>query len=115
MNSNELLMTVTHDDIDWDSMRKLKDDVKEVAKCLDAHYPTRIHQFKNGVAVVKWELTPDGYYYMDSDGFGMTSDVEISLYGIIDKKGRVVEKFRNIRNWEELDEMEAQAQSKRKG
>lgn len=114
-NSSELLMTVTHDDIDWDSIRMLKEDVKEVAKNLDAHYPTRINQFENGKAVVEWQLNPNGYYYMDSDGFGMTNDVEITLHGIINKKGRVVEKFRNIRNWEEVEDMQAQAQSKRKG
>ncbi|MGM9869511.1 MAG: hypothetical protein ACI30R_07810 [Sodaliphilus sp.] len=115
MNSNVLLTTITHEDIVWDSISGVEEYVKEKAEGLSAYYPTRINHFKNGVAVVKWELNPDGYYYMDIDGFGMTNDVEISLYGIIDKKGRVVEKFRKIRNWDELEEMKAQAQSKLKG
>ena len=35
-------------------------------------------------------LTPiDG----GEDGFGMTNDKEINLYGVIDRKGKVVKKF----------------------
>lgn len=43
----------------------------------------------------KWNgsLTPDGMYYRDEDGFGMTDDEEINLYGAIDRKGKVVKKF----------------------
>lgn len=29
-------------------------------------------------------------YYRDEDGFGMTDDEEINLYGAIDRKGKVV-------------------------
>ena len=36
---------------------------------------------------------PDGMYYRDEDGFGMTDDEEINLYGAIDRKGKVVKKF----------------------
>ena len=32
-------------------------------------------------------------YYRDEDGFGMTDDEEIKLYGAIDRKGKVVKKF----------------------
>ena len=31
--------------------------------------------------------------YRDEDGFGMTDDEEINLYGTIDRKGKVVKKF----------------------
>ena len=50
-------------------------------------------QYKNGVAEVEWQLNPDGMYYRDDDGFGMTDDEEINLYGAIDRKGKVVKKF----------------------
>ena len=48
---------------------------------------------KNGVAEVEWQLNLDGMYYRDEDGFGMTDDEEIKLYGAIDRKGKVVKKF----------------------
>ena len=45
------------------------------------------------MAEVEWQLNPDGMYYRDEDGFGMTDDEEINLYGTIDRKGKVVKKF----------------------
>lgn len=45
------------------------------------------------MAEVRWQLNPDGMYYRDEDGFGMTDDEEINLYGAIDRKGKVVKKF----------------------
>ena len=35
---------------------------------------------------------------MDDDGFGMTDDEEITIYGYIDHKGKVVSKFHAINN-----------------
>jgi hypothetical protein len=48
------------------------------------------------VAEVSWQINPDGRYYMDEDGYGMTDDEEITIYGFIDQKAKVVVKFRNI-------------------
>ena len=42
---------------------------------------------------MRWEVNPDGMYYRDEDGFGMTDDDEINLEGAIDRKGDVVKKF----------------------
>lgn len=42
---------------------------------------------------MKWVVNPDGMYYRDEDGFGMTDDDEINLEGAIDRKGNVVKKF----------------------
>ena len=36
---------------------------------------------------------PDGRYYMDDDGFGITDDEEIALIGKIDRTGKVVVPF----------------------
>jgi hypothetical protein len=48
---------------------------------------------RNGIAELEWQLNPDGRYYMDDDGFGMTDDEEVTLLGTIDRTGRVVEKI----------------------
>ena len=63
------------------------------AKVHSFHFPVHVYQYKNCVAEVEWQLNPDGMYYRDEDGFGMTDDEEINLYGAIDRKGKVVKKF----------------------
>lgn len=40
------------------------------------------------------DTTPDGRYYMDEDGFGMTDDKEVEMYGYINEEGKVTGKFR---------------------
>ena len=112
MDSYERLVTVTENDIDWTSLKKLPEDVVYVAQCLSFHYPSFIRGFKNGVARVDWQLNPDGRYYMDDDGFGMTDDVEIEIYGFIDKTGKVLVKFRAINDNKELIAMRKEAEEK---
>ena len=56
-------------------------------------YPGDISRYENGMAEVRWEINPDGRFYCDEDGFGMTGDVQRTLYGAIDRKGKVVKKF----------------------
>ncbi len=101
------LQTVISDDILWDtiSSRGLSR-----AHALSALYPTFIHNYKNGVAEVSWQLNPDGMYFMDEDGFGMTDDEELTIYGIIDRRGKVLVKFRELRNSSELVQMRHKAE-----
>ena len=93
MSIDEVLQIVTDEDIDWDSLKGLPQDAFERAKAHSFHFPGHVYQYKNGVAEVEWQLNPDGMYYCDEDGFGMTDDEEINLYGAIDRKGKVVKKF----------------------
>ncbi len=93
ISGNEVLQIVTDDDIDWDSLKGLPHDAIERAKAHSFHFPGHIYQYKNGVAEVEWQLNPDGMYYRDEDGFGMTDEEEINLYGAIDREGKVVKKF----------------------
>ena len=77
----------------------------------NAHFPTRVRKYENGVAQVSWQLNPDGMYYMDEDGFGMTDDEEVEIYGFIDRKGKAVVKFRNIKeDWRILKTMRVEAE-----
>ena len=93
MSIDEVLQIVTDEDIDWDNLKGLPQDAFERAKAHSFHFPGHVYQYKNGVAEVEWQLNPDGMYYRDEDGFGMTDDEEINLYGAIDRKGKVVKKF----------------------
>ena len=53
-----------------------------------------VFPFTGNKAAVEWTVRPDGSYYADSDGFGMTDDKEITLHGFINTKGRPIGKFR---------------------
>ena len=93
MSIDEVLQIVTDEDIDWDNLKGLPQDAFDRAKAHSFHFPGHVYQYKNGVAEVEWQLNPDGMYYRDEDGFGMTDDEEINLYGAIDRKGKVIKKF----------------------
>ena len=110
MNSSEHLVTVSANDINWESLAGICEEAVNVAKSRWFHYPSFIRKFKNGVAEVSWQLNPDGMYFMDDDGFGMTNDEEISLYGYIDKKGNVLVKFQIIKKDDELKVMRQAAE-----
>lgn len=96
MDKNQVLLTVDKKDIDWNSLKWASESAVAIAKARDACYPIVILGFSNRNAQVRWTLQPDGQYYMDEDGFGMTHDTEINVIGTIDRTGRVVKKFRYI-------------------
>ena len=63
------------------------------------------------MAEVSWQLNPDGQYYMDDDGYGITGDEEVEIYGFIDQNAKVVVKFRDIDECDdELDMMRKEAE-----
>ncbi len=108
MDRCENLLHVSLEDIDWDT---IPCDGYYCAKNLRASFPIFIHEFENGVSSIRWELNPDGRYYMDEDGFGMTDDEEISVYGFIDRQLNVLVKFRYINDdWDQLKQMRAEAE-----
>ncbi len=86
----------TENDIDWTSIDTLDEDAVRTARSLRARYPSFIRQFHNGVAEVSWQLIPDGRYWMDSDGYGMTSETETPVYAMVDRDLNVLVKFRFI-------------------
>lgn len=48
---------------------------------------------------------------MDEDGYGMTDDEEIEIYGFIDQSAKVVVKFKNINErYGELGKMRKEAE-----
>lgn len=88
------LLTVNQEDINWESLEKLPPKAKETATELYFGYPSFIYSFNQGVALVCWQLVPDGRYYMDEDGYGMEDDNEVNIYGVIDRTGKVIVPFR---------------------
>ena len=110
MDKNQKLCTITQEDIDWKSLDGLPPEPVERAKALSAVFPTFIRRFEKGVAEVSWQINPDGRYYMDDDGYGMTDDEEITIYGYIDQQGKAVIKFKHINDLDELKSMRKAAQ-----
>ena len=49
---------------------------------------------------------------MDEDGFGMTDDEEVEIYGFIEQNAKVLVKFKNIKDYGELDTMRKIAEEK---
>lgn len=90
---NQQLAIVDAEHIDWESMARLPEDAISTLHAYSFRYPSFIRGFKNGIALVQWQLIPDGRYYMDDDGFGMTSDIELNIYGFIDQEANIILKF----------------------
>jgi hypothetical protein len=86
---------LTEADIEPSAMRLIKHQCPYLA--FKAHYRFWVFPFTGSKAAVEWTVRPDGSYYADSDGFGMTDDEEITLHGFIDTNGRPIGKFRLYR------------------
>lgn len=103
----------TENDIDWKSVGKLPEEAVSTARQLSAFYPSFIRRFQNGVAEVDWQLIPDGRYWMDDDGYGMTSDVETPVYAMVDRDLNVLVKFQFIDgDYSKLKSMREEAERK---
>lgn len=83
---------LTEADIEPSAMRLIKQQCPYLA--FKAHYRFWVFPFTGSKAAVEWTVRPDGSYYADSDGFGMTDDEEITLHGFINTKGRPIGQFR---------------------
>ena len=112
MDSDYCLLTVTADNIAWETIDELPEKVKERARTLNAYFPTIIRGYHDNVAEVKWQINPDGRYYMDSDGYGETDDKEVALFSYIDRQGKPLVKFRMVKGSSELKEMKMEAINK---
>ncbi len=113
MDEDLKFVNFTIEDIDWKSIECLPEYMKEQARRLSALFPTFVLRFQNGVAEVHWQLNPDGRYYIDDDGYGMTDDEETTNYGFIDAEMNVLVKFQYIGNdRERLKEMRCEAERK---
>lgn len=83
---------LTEADIEPSALRLIKQQCPYLA--FKARYRFWVFPFTGSMAAVEWTVCPDGSYYADSDGFGMTDDEEITLHGFINTKGRPIGQFR---------------------
>lgn len=99
---NQQLAIVDAEHIDWDSMKTLPEDAVSTLHNYSFQFPSFIRYYKSGIAEVQWQLIPDGRYWLDDDGYGMTGDIELNIYGFIDQEASIVSKFHYYTD-EELD------------
>ncbi|MCH5326581.1 MAG: hypothetical protein J1E29_05185 [Duncaniella sp.] len=111
MDGNAHLAGISDADIDWDSLTGISDEYLFRIKSYNALFPTHIGHFENGTAEVQWQINPDGRYWMDEDGYGMTPDVEFNIYGYIDAACRVIVPYQAIKDSDRRKEMRALAES----
>ncbi len=88
------LNNVRAGDIDMASLAGLSSECLQRVRERDFGYYSRVYNYEGGLALVRWQLNPDGRYWADEDGYGMTSDKEVNIYGVIDEECRVVVPFR---------------------
>lgn len=93
MRPNQQLAIVDAEHIDWNSMKNLPEDAISTLHRYSFQFPSFIRSYQDGIAEVQWQLIPDGRYWMDDDGYGMTSDIELNIYGFIDQEANIISKF----------------------
>ena len=84
--------------IQWTTADVDMEELKDVENSGNAHtmwaqYGFNIGLFNGGRAIVSWTLHPEGTYFADPDGFGMTDDEEVKVYGIVDTQCKIVKPF----------------------
>lgn len=93
---NQLLRIVRSGDIDSESLRALPEELKKRIEKHESKYMFGVFHYRNGVAEVTWQVSPDGKtHYLDKYGNGRTTgETKIFLSGAIDTRCRVVKKLR---------------------
>lgn len=56
-------------------------------------FASYVYPFVGDKAVFRWMVQPDGRYWEDEDGYGMTPDNEVVLYALFNKEGRFITPF----------------------
>ncbi len=88
-------LTISADDVDWVTIEGISEQVKKSILRFSFRYPPIICRFRNGVAEISWQL-----------------NAEKSMYGFIDRRGRVLSKIRSVNSNEDLLEMRKEAEEK---
>lgn len=109
MDADCRLLHVSDDDIKWDTLKNLPEALLERVRDRNASYPSFFYRFEGGVSEVRWQLNPDGRYWMDDDGYGMTDDQEVNIYGVMDTECKMVIPFQMIDDFKKLTALEAKA------
>lgn len=59
----------------------------------DVRYEARFHCIDNNRFLMLWLVQPNGWYWVDEDGFGFTGDSSIVLCSVVNSEGVFEKKF----------------------
>lgn len=59
----------------------------------DVRFEARFVALGDGNTLMQWLYQPDGWYWVDEDGFGFSGDSSIMLYSVIDGSGCFTKPF----------------------
>lgn len=102
LDSSDRLLQWELKDVDFEKLTGM--DHVGNARAMQAPYGFNIQSFGGCRALVSWTLHPDGGYFADEDGYGMTDDEEEKVYGVINGQCEVIIPFQpmnkdDFQNW----------------
>ncbi|MBO5373431.1 MAG: hypothetical protein J6A75_12070 [Lachnospiraceae bacterium] len=59
----------------------------------DVRYEAQFYTLEKHEYLMLWLIQPDGWYWIDDDGFGFSGDSSIMLYSVMDVSGNFMKKF----------------------
>ena len=59
----------------------------------DVRYEACFVSLEDGTFLMKWLIQPNGWHWVDEDGFGFSGDSAITLYSVIDENGNFTKEF----------------------
>jgi len=68
-----------------------------IGQCYDVRFEAQFYSLKDDEFLMLWLIQPNGWHWVDEDGFGFTGDSEITLYSVLTKNGEFTRKFELFR------------------
>lgn len=59
----------------------------------DIRYGAEFYLLNENSCLLIWLIQPNGWYWVDEDGFGFNGDSSIMLYSVVDNRGVFAKKF----------------------
>lgn len=64
-----------------------------LGQCYDVRFEAQFYPLEQGEYLMLWMIQPNGWHWVDDDGFGFTGDSAIVLYSVTDKHGSFQKSF----------------------
>lgn len=66
---------------------------RRIGQCYDVRFEAQFYALENDEHLMLWMIQPNGWYWVDEDGFGFSGDSSITLYTVIDRNGGFLKEF----------------------
>jgi len=60
---------------------------KRIGQIADVRFEAQLFLLSDSQYLMLWLIQPNGFYWMDDDGFGMTNDASIVVYTLVNDNG----------------------------